>query len=319
MATNAALKNQLANKQASSPQQVSAQSLGLKALLNTPTMQKKFEQVLAKKAPQFMASLLNLYNGDVNIREAEPMSIVSSAMVAASLDLPIDKNLGYAWIVPFYDTKKGFKAAQFQLGYKGYIQLALRTGQYKAMNVIEVREGELKKWNRLTEEIDLDLDAATSQKVIGYCGYFKLINGFEKTVFWTRDEVEAHRIKHNKMKNKTDLNNVWRSDYDAMAMKTVLRNMLGKWGILSIEMQKAISEDEAENELKDITDEVSEIIPDVNIPNEAETESPQEPEEVPSFEGEIVDSKPKADKKPKADTKPKSEKMTAQDSMEIEF
>jgi recombination protein RecT len=256
MATNQGLKQQLANKQETSAQQVSANSLGLKSLLNTPTMQKKFEQVLDKKAPQFMASLLNLYNGDQGIQAAEPMSIVSSAMVAASLDLPIDKNLGYAWIVPFYDSKKGHKAAQFQLGYKGYIQLALRTGQYKAINVIEVREGELKKWNRLTEELELDLEGASSEKVIGYCGYFRLVNGFEKTVYWTKDEVEAHRIKFNKAKDKKSLNNVWRSDYDAMAMKTVLRNMLGKWGILSIEMQKAITEDESE--MKDITDESNE-------------------------------------------------------------
>jgi recombination protein RecT len=267
MATNDKLKNQIANKQNAAPQQVSAQALGLKSLLNTPTMQKKFEQVLAKKAPQFMASVLNLYNGDVSLREAEPMSIVSSAMVAASLDLPVDKNLGYAWIVAFYDTKKGGKFAQFQLGYKGYIQLALRSGQYKSINVIPVYEGELVKWNRLTEEIDLNLDGAQSEKVVGYCGYFKLINGFEKTVYWTRDEVEAHRIKHNKMKDKKALNNVWKSDYDAMAMKTVLRNMLGKWGILSIEMQKAITEDESENELKDITEESTEIEPEDNTSN----------------------------------------------------
>jgi recombination protein RecT len=171
-------------------------------------VQKKFEQVLAKKAPQFMVSVLNLYNGDPNIQAELPMSIVSSAMVAASLDLPIDKNLGYAWIAPFYDSKKGHKAAQLQLGYKGYIQLALRTGQYKGINVIPVREGELVKWNRLTEEVELDLEAATIEKVIGYCGYFKLINGFEKTDYWTRDEVEAHRIKHNKAKDKKSLNNV---------------------------------------------------------------------------------------------------------------
>ena len=123
MATNNTLKNQLANKPETVAKQVSAGSLGLKNLLNTPTMSKKFEQVLGKKAPQFMSSLLNIYNGDIAIREAEPMSIVSSALVAATLDLPIDKNLGYAWIVPFYDSKKGHKAAQFQLGYKGYIQL----------------------------------------------------------------------------------------------------------------------------------------------------------------------------------------------------
>ncbi len=283
MATNAALKNQLVNKQPEASKQVAAQSLGLKNLLSAPTMKKKFEQVLEKKAPQFMSSLLNLYNGDPNIQAAEPMSIVSSAMVAATLDLPIDKNLGYAWIVPFYDSKKGHKAAQFQLGYKGYIQLALRTGQYKSINVIEVREGELVKWNRLTEEIDLDLDAATSDKVIGYCGYFKLINGFEKTVYWTRDEIEAHRIKFNKAKDKTSLNNVWRSDYDAMAMKTVLRNMLGKWGILSVEMQTAVAEDEKEPEMKDITDEASEVeditepeIIDV-VPKTGKTDSKEKP------------------------------------------
>lgn len=275
MATNAELKNQIANKQGSAPQQVSAQSLGLKGLLNTPTMKKKFDEVLDKKAPQFMSSLLNLYNGDPGIQAAEPLSIVSSALVAATLDLPVDKNLGYAWIIPFYDSKKGHKAAQFQLGYKGYIQLALRTGQYKAINVIEVREGELIKWNRLTEEVELDLEGATSEKVVGYCGYFKLINGFEKTVYWTRDEVEAHRIKHNKMKDKKALNNVWKSDYDAMAMKTVLRNMLGKWGILSIELQKAFSEDEA-REIKDITEDANEIEVIEAAPEEAQKPIAQE-------------------------------------------
>lgn len=283
MATNSALKNQLSNKQQDASKQVAAQSLGLKSLLSAPTMQKKFEQVLDKKAPQFLSSLLNLYNGDQNIQAAEPMSIVSSAMVAATLDLPIDKNLGYAWIVPFYDSKKGHKAAQFQLGYKGYIQLALRTGQYKGINVIPVHEGELVKWNRLTEEIELDLKAATSEKVIGYCGYFKLINGFEKTVYWTRDEIEAHRIKHNKAKDKKSLNNVWRSDYDAMAMKTVLRNMLGKWGILSIEMQTAVAEDEKEPEIKDITNEAEEsTIIDIS-PVEEETQSETSKEEKASI------------------------------------
>ncbi|KLV23050.1 phage RecT family recombinase [Niallia circulans] len=290
MATNQALKNQLANKQSGTPQQVSAQNLGLKSLLNTPTMQKKFEQVLSKKAPQFMASILNLYNGDPGLQAAEPMSIISSAMVAASLDLPVDKNLGYAWIVPFYDSKKGVKAAQFQLGYKGYIQLALRTGQYKNINVSPIYEGELKRWNRITEEMELDLDGKVSEKVIGYCGFFKLTNGFEKTVYWTRDEVEAHRIKHNKMKDKKAMNNVWKSDYDAMAMKTVVRNMLSKWGILSVEMQKAVSEDEnEERELKDITDEVDESTIDDNaniIDYEIDNESK---EEKPSFDQGSID------------------------------
>ncbi|EAG4682311.1 recombinase RecT, partial [Listeria monocytogenes] len=111
------------------------------------------------------------------------------------------------------------------------------TGQYKSINVIEVREGELLKWNRLTEEIELDLDNNTSEKVVGYCGYFQLINGFEKTVYWTRKEIEAHKQKF----SKSDFG--WKKDYDAMAKKTVLRNMLSKWGILSIDMQTAVTED----------------------------------------------------------------------------
>lgn len=293
MATNADLKNQLSNKKDTAAKQVSAQSLGLKGLLNTPTMQKKFEQVLSKKAPQFMASLLNLYNGEVSLREAEPMSIVSSSMVAASLDLPVDKNLGYAWIVAFYDKHKGYKVAQFQLGYKGYIQLALRSGQYKAINVIPVYESELKRWNRLTEEIELDLEARSSDKVVGYCGFFKLINGFEKTVYWTRDQVEEHRIKHNKAKDKKSLNNVWKSDYDAMAMKTVLRNMLGKWGILSIEMQKALSEDEEERELKDITDESEEVIDEEGettiIDAQMNPDEAKEKDKTSAFDQETID------------------------------
>ncbi|WP_241198768.1 recombinase RecT [Cytobacillus horneckiae] len=113
------------------------------------------------------------------------------------------------------------------------------------------------------------------KKVVGYCGYFKLINGFEKTVYWTRDEVEAHRIKHNKMSDKKALNNVWKSDYDAMAMKTVLRNMLGKWGILSIELQKAFSEDET-RAIKDITEDANEIEVIEAAPEEAQKPIAQE-------------------------------------------
>lgn len=271
MATNTALKNQLSNKQQDASKQVAAQSLGLKGLLNTPTMKKKFDQVLDKKAPQFMSSLLNLYNGDAYLQKADPMSVVTSAMVAATLDLPVDKNLGYAWIVP-YSGK-----AQFQLGYKGYIQLALRTGQYKGINVIEVREGELVKWNRLTEELEMDLEGAKSEKIIGYCGYFKLINGFEKTVYWSRTEIEAHKKKF----SKSDFG--WKKDFDAMAKKTVLRNMLSKWGILSIEMQTAVAKDEEIPEIKDITEESEEsTIIDMPIVEPEVQSEPSSEEEKPS-------------------------------------
>jgi len=238
VATNSSLKNKLATRQNQGIQK----GVTLKALLNTDSVKKRFEEILGKRSQQFVTSILNLYNSDTNLQKCEPMSIISSSMVAASLDLPVDKNLGYAWIIPYGNR------AQFQLGYKGYIQLALRTGQYKHINVIEVYEGELQKWNRLTEELEIDFDQRKSDKVVGYAAYFELTNGFKKTVYWTKEEVEKHR----KQFSKSDFG--WKNDWDAMAKKTVLKNMLAKWGILSIEMQKAIVDDE--REIKDITVEV---------------------------------------------------------------
>ena len=239
MATASSLKNQLAKK--GGVGQAPAIANSVKGLMDSPTVKKRFEEVLCERAPQYMSSIVNLVNSDVNLKKCEPMSVIASCMVAATMDLPVDKNLGYAWVVP-YGTK-----AQFQMGYKGYIQLALRTGQYKAINVVEIREGELISWNPLSEEVEIDFTQRKSDKVIGYAGYFKLLNGFEKTVYWSKEEVEAHAKKFSKTYSfKTG---VWQTDFDSMAKKTVLRNLLSKWGILSIEMQKAYSADN--NSVKD--------------------------------------------------------------------
>lgn len=231
MATNSTLKNQLTKKS----QGAVTPGNTVKGLLDSQAMKLRFEQVLDKKAPQFMSSILNLVNSDTNLQKCEPLSIISSAMVAATLDLPIDKNLGYAWVVPY-----GNKAS-FQLGWKGYIQLALRTSQYKAINVIDVREGELVEFNPLTEELTIDFTKNTSDLIIGYAGYFKLVNGFEKTVYWSKEQVQTHAKKFSK--TYSFANGVWKTDFDAMAKKTVLRNMLSKWGILSIDMQNAYTAD----------------------------------------------------------------------------
>ncbi|HAT4106003.1 TPA: recombinase RecT [Clostridium perfringens] len=233
MATAASLKNQLAKKGTGN-----SLSIGntVKGLMENPSIKKRFEGVLKEKAPQYMSSIVNLVNSDTNLQKCDGMSVIASCMVAATMDLPVDKNLGYAWVVPYGSR------AQFQMGYKGYIQLALRTGQYKAINVVEIREGELVSWNPLTEEIEVDFSKRESDAVIGYAGYFKLINGFEKTVFWTKEEVNNHANKFSKTINSK--NSVWKSNFDAMAKKTVLRNLLSKWGILSIEMQKAYTADE---------------------------------------------------------------------------
>lgn len=242
MATTQSLKNKLASKSQNSP----VHGYTIKQLMNSESVKKRFEEVLGKKAPQFMTSVINLVNSDTNLQKCDQMSVIGSAMVAATLDLPVDKNLGYAWIVPYGNR------ATFQLGYKGYIQLALRTGQYKSINVIEVYEGELQKWNRLTEEFEIDFDKKQSDAIVGYAAYFELINGFKKTVYWTKEEVERHRKRF----SKSDFG--WKNDYDAMAKKTVLKNMLSKWGILSIEMQQAFIEDSEEREFKDITKDVAE-------------------------------------------------------------
>lgn len=229
MTKNQDLKNQITNR--SNGNQNTPQGYTIKQLMSADNVKKRFEETLGKKAPQFMASVINLVNSDTNLQKCDQMSVISSAMVAAALDLPIDKNLGYAWVVPY-----GSKAT-FQIGYKGFIQLALRTGQYRNINVIEVYEGELVKWNRLTEEIDIDFEQKKSDKVIGYTGYFELVNGFRKTVYWSKEDIERHR----KQFSKTGF--AWKDNYDAMAMKTVIRNMLNKWGILSVEMQTAYVED----------------------------------------------------------------------------
>ncbi|WP_434517474.1 recombinase RecT [Bacillus subtilis] len=277
MATNQSIKNNIQKKQKSAPMQ--QQGATMKGLLSSPSVIKRFEEVLGKRATQFTASILSLYNSEQMLQKTDPMSVISSAMVAATLDLPIDKNLGYAWIVPY-----GGKA-QFQLGYKGYIQLALRTGQYKSINCIPIHEGELQKWNPLTEEIEIDFEKRESDVVIGYAAYFELINGFRKTVYWTKAQVEKHKKKF----SKSDFG--WKNDWDAMALKTVLKAVLSKWGILSVEMQKAVIEEDETRERIDITNEAdsSEII-DSEPSNKDETEKTSAQEADP-FDGKPVDIK----------------------------
>ena len=207
-------------------------------ILANETMKKKFTEILGKKAPGFMASIISLYNSDTNFSKVDGYSVVNSALMAATLDLPINKEFGFAWIIPYG------KSAQFQVGYKGFIQLALRTGQYQKLNVIPIYDGQLKRFNPLTEDIELNFDEPIvdgEKKIIGYAFYMRLINGFEKTIYWTRKEVE----EHGKRFSKTYNNGPWKTDFDAMAKKTVLKNSLTKWGILSVEMQKAIEADQA--------------------------------------------------------------------------
>jgi recombination protein RecT len=217
-------------------------SNSIKSILDNPIIKKRFEEVLNKRAPQYMSSIINLVNGDTNLKKCDCMSIIASAMVAATLDLPIDKNLGFAWIIPYNDK------AQFQMGYKGYIQLAMRTGQYKTINAIEVYEGDIKRVNRLTGEVEFDETNTKQEKIIGYIAYFRLINGFEKTFYMPVEKMEKHAKRYSQTyKSNKDYivkNSKWSTDFDAMALKTVLKLLLSKYGILSVEMQTAIAADQ---------------------------------------------------------------------------
>ncbi|MDD4092891.1 MAG: recombinase RecT [Smithellaceae bacterium] len=210
-------------------------------LLSSESVKKRFEQVLGKKAAGFMSSVISAVNANNELKKAAPMTVIAAAAVAASLDLPINPSLGFAHIVPY--RKDGIPIAQFQMGWRGYVQLGMRSGQYKTMNACVVYEGELVESNRFTGEMYFDENKRTSDKVIGYVAFFKLVNGFEKYLYMTVDQVTAHGKRYSKsFDNK---NGKWQTDFEAMALKTVLKLLLSKFGILSIEMQNAVVYDQA--------------------------------------------------------------------------
>lgn len=207
----------------------------LKTLLGRDEVKNRFQEIMGKKAPGFISSILSLTNGNAQLQKAEPHSILNAAVVAATLDLPINPNLGFAAIVSYKNT------AQFQLQYKGLVQLAMRSGQYKTINVSEVYEGEIKNVNRFTG--DYEFGERTSDMVVGYMAYFKLVNGFEKYSYMTVDEIKEHAARYSKTYQRGD--GVWKDNFDAMAKKTVLKLLLSKFGILSIEMQRAQTFDQS--------------------------------------------------------------------------
>ena len=238
------IQNAQSMQKAPQQKQVSVMAL-VNDLLDRDGMRKRFDELLGKRAPQFISSIVSMVNADKNLQQAfyeSPMTVIQSSLKAAMFDLPIDQSLGYAYIVPFKNYKKDIGAkkmeATFILGWKGMHQLALRTGAYKTINVVDVREGELKSYNRLTEEVDIDFvedeDAREALPVIGYVGYYRLINGAEKTVYMSVKAITAHEKKFRKGEYQ---GKGWREDWDAMARKTVYRILIGKWGVMSIDYQ----------------------------------------------------------------------------------
>ena len=244
-----AIQNQVA-KATTQVQEQGKQTVNqlMSAMLDGEKMRSRFDELLGKRAPQFISSVVSLVNATPALQEAffdSPMTVIQSALKAATFDLPIDQNLGYAYIVPFKNSKKmpdgswvKKMEASFILGWKGMHQLALRTGAYKTINVVDIREGELKAYNRLTEEVEInfvdDEEAREKLQVIGYVGYYRLVNGAEKTIYMTVKQIENHEKRFRKGESQ---GKGWRDDWDAMARKTVYRKLIGKWGVMSIDYQ----------------------------------------------------------------------------------
>lgn len=238
------IQKQTAMQKAPQKKQMSVTAL-VNSMLDKDGMRKRFDELLGKRTPQFVSSIVSMINADKNLQQAfyeSPMTVIQAYLKAAMFDLPIDQSLGYAYIVPFKNYKKDLGAkkmeATFILGWKGMHQLALRTGAYKTINVVDVREGELKSYNRLTEEVKIDFiedeDARDALPIIGYVGYYRLVNGAEKTVYMSTKSIAAHEKKFRKGEFQ---GKGWRDDWDAMARKTVYRILIGKWGVMSIDYQ----------------------------------------------------------------------------------
>lgn len=220
--------------------------LTVKNLFGKDEVRNKFQELLGKRAPSFITSVLQIVASNDLLAKADPHSVYHSAAVAATLDLPLNNNLGFAYIVPYNQKQKDGtykQVAQFQMGYKGFIQLAQRSGQFRTISATPVYEGQLIEQNPL---LGFRFDFSkirTSEQVIGYASYFQLLNGFEKTMYMSMDDLKKHGVKYSQTFKKGF--GLWNDNFDAMAIKTVLKLLLSKFAPLSVDMQRAVVTDQA--------------------------------------------------------------------------
>ena len=278
-------------------------SVMLNSLLDGEKMRKRFDELLGKRTPQFLSSLVSMINDNKDLQEAfyqSPMSVIKSALQAATYDLPIDPALGYAYIVPFNNSVKDErgnwqkkKQATFVIGYKGMTQLCLRTGAYKSVpDAVDVREGELVSYDRLTGQAVFnwieDEDKREQLPIVGYAGYFQLKNGAEKTIYMSRKQIEAHEQKNRKGQS---MGKGWREDFDAMARKTVIRRLCGKYALMSIDYQAGADRDT----MNLATALASQDYPDTTLPDgdviitDEGTGEVTNPDALPEYGGEMPD------------------------------
>lgn len=266
---------------------------GLTAYLTQDAVKKQINSVIGGKDGQrFISAIISAVNTNPTLQECTNQSILSGALLGESLKLSPSPQLGHYYLVPFNDRNKG-KVAQFQLGYKGYIQLAIRSGQYKKLNVMAIKEGELEYFDPLNEDIKINLmvedwNAREQAETVGYYAFFELTNGFRKAIYWSKEQMEAHAMKYSKGYQAKKGYTFWEKDFDGMAYKTMLRQLISKWGIMSIEMMSAMDSDMAvinDDGTKDYVDtEVVDVDPtSQTVPDHPEqTDEPQSAAEQPS-------------------------------------
>ena len=259
----------------------SSQRTGLTAYLTQDAVKNQINNVVGGKDGQrFISAIISAVNTNPTLQECSNPSILSGALLGESLKLSPSPQLGHYYLVPFNDKNKG-KVAQFQLGYKGYIQLAIRSGQYKKLNVIAIKAGELEYFDPLNEEIKINLmvddwDAREQAETIGYYAMFELVNGFKKAIYWSKKQMENHALKYSKGYAAKKGYTFWEKNFDGMAYKTMLRQLISKWGIMSIEMQRAFTDDMTTGES---TEERSYVETDdvIDIPVQEVEPQPEEP------------------------------------------
>lgn len=293
-------------------------------VLQSDAIQKLINNTLGepKKAQRFITAISSAVAVNRALQECDSFSIINSALLGETLNLSPSPQLGQYYMVPYNDKKKG-KVATFQLGYKGYIQLAIRSGQYRSINVIDVKEGELLKYDRLSETVELsfvdDEDEREKLPTIGYCAMFELVNGFRKVIYWTYSRMLNHADKYSQAfskdakggnypkvsyedykagkVNESDLwqySSFWYKDFDGMAFKTMLRQLISKWGIMSIELQTAFENDMTFKESQDSAvsyvdvEETPNINTDIVVDEQPQEESPTAEKEEPLSQETVV-------------------------------
>lgn len=218
--------------------------------IQAPATQKYIADVLGEKKSSFCSNLTSLVANDKKLQACEPVTLLYAGIKATALNLPLDSNLGFAYVIPYKNRDSGKTEAQFQVGWRGIVQLAIRSGQFKTINVTDIREGELKEFDLLSGAMRFEANPnRDALPIIGYVAHFELVNGFKKSLYMTSSQIETHAVKYSQTYSSRDArvkaSSKWTTEFDLMAKKTVLKLLLGRYAPLSVEMQQAVKYDQS--------------------------------------------------------------------------